>query len=179
MKRLLAGLTFLLWVFVSSSAFAGMPIKQAGNFGVGLGVGTTAFPISVKYFLDPTLSLQGNIGAFRGPYYGCGRWRRDRYRGYSCGYVGDALGIGGDVLYEGGPLAGNEDVNLSWEVGGGAGIGVGDPGFAMALAFVAGLQLNIEAIPIDLVLEYRLPLYFVPFFDIIEIDFTGHVRYYF
>lgn len=175
MKRWFTGILFFAAVlFASQSAFAGMPIKQAGNFGIGLGVGTTAAPISLKYFLDSTLSIQGNVGWWRGWGWGCGR--RDRYCG---GYYNDALGLGADILYEGGPLAGNENLTLDWEVGGGAGIGIADYGFGLAAAFVLGLQLNIHAIPIDFVVEYRPALYIVEFFDFNWVDFTGHIRYYF
>lgn len=180
MKRWTVTLLFFAAMLLggTQSAFAGMPIKQAGNFGVGLGVGTTAAPISLKYFLDSSLSIQGNVGWWRGWGWGCGRYRGDR-RYYCGGYYNDALGIGADILYEGGPLAGNESVTLDWEVGGGAGIGLGDRSFGLAAAFVAGLQLNIHAIPIDLVVEYRPSIYFVPGFGINWIDFTGHIRYYF
>lgn len=180
MKRWIVASLFFTALLLggSQSAFAGMPIKQAGNFGVGLGVGTTAAPISLKYFLDSSLSLQGNVGWWRGWGWGCNRRSRDRYY-CGGGYYNDALGIGADILYEGGPLAGNESVTLDWEVGGGVGIGLGDRTFGLAAAFVAGLQLNIHAIPIDLVVEYRPSIYFVPGFDINWIDFTGHIRYYF
>lgn len=178
MKRWLVGFLFAVALLAvgPQSAFAGMPIKQGGNFGIGLGVGTTALPISLKYFLDSTMSIQGNVGVWRGWGWGCDRGRRG-----SCGryYRNDALGLGADFLYEGGPLAGNENLTLDWEVGGGAGIGLSDIDFGLAVAFVAGLQLNIHALPIDLVVEYRLPIYFVPDFDINFVDFTGHIRYYF
>jgi hypothetical protein len=181
MKRwLVAFVFFAAMVCGSQSAFAGMPIKQAGNFGIGLGVGTTAAPISGKYFLDSTLSIQGNVGWWRGWWGGCGRYnRRNNRYDYCGGYTRDALGLGADLLYEGGTLAGNESVTLDWEIGGGAGIGVGNRTFGLAAAFVAGLQLNIHALPIDLVLEYRPGLYLVPYFAFSWFDFTGHVRYYF
>lgn len=169
----------LVFAGVSSTAHAGMPIKQAGNFGIGLGAGTTAVPISMKYFLDSSFSIQGNVGWWwRGGFGGCHYY--DRYRRYRGGCYGgpDALGLGADFLFEGGPLVGNQNVTLDWEVGGGAGIGLADYAFGLAGAFVAGLQLNIHAIPIDLVLEYRLIVGFVPYyFD--PIEFTGHIRYYF
>lgn len=180
-RVLVASCVLALCTLVGSTAFAGMPIKQGGNFGVGLGVGTTAAPISLKYFLDSSTSLQGNVGWFHGPIYGCGRYYRNRYRDYyGCGvYRTDALGLSADFLLEGGPLVGNQDVSLDWEVGGGAGIGLGNTAFALAGAFVAGLQLNIHAVPIDLVVEYRPKVFFVPFFEIFWLEFSGHIRYYF
>lgn len=181
--RCLVGSIFVLLISLATApAFAGMPIKQGGNFGIGLGVGTTAAPISLKYFLDSSTSIQGNVGWWKGGWWGCGRYdRRDRY--YNCGYYsGNSLGVSADFLFEGGPLVGNESVSLDWEIGGGAGIGVGGgraENFGLAAAFVAGLQLNIHAIPLDLVAEYRPHIYIVPGFGINWVDFTGHVRYYF
>lgn len=176
MKRWIAGfLFFATMVLGSSSAFAQMPIKQAGNFGIGLGVGTTAAPISLKYFLADNLSLQGNAGWWRG--WGWGNCSR-----YGCGYYREALGLSGDILVEGGPITGNADLSLDWEAGGGVGIGVGGSrygGFGLAVAGVVGLQLNIHALPIDLVVEYRPSIYLLPDFAWNLVDFTGHIRYYF
>ena len=181
MKRWMLSIMLFATVWLTAgSAFAGMPIKQAGNFGIGLGVGTTAAPLSMKYFLDSALSLQGNVGWWRGwGWGGCGRFR-GRDRDYYCGgYYRDAFGLGADLLYEGGPLTGNESVTLDWEAGGGAGIGISDFGFGLGIAGVVGLQLNIHAVPLDIVIEYRPAIYFVPGFAINWLDFTGHVRYYF
>lgn len=183
MTKLFIALSLFLAASFSSMqpAHAGKPIKQAGNFGVGLGVGTTAAPISMKYFLSSSLSVQGNAGWWRGWWggYGCGNnGDRDR-QDYCGGYYRNAFGIGADLLYEGGTLVGNRDLSLDWEIGGGIGLGVGDSSFGMAAAFVTGLQLNIHAIPLDFVVEYRPALYIVPGFGLNVIDFTGHVRYYF
>ena len=178
MKRSLVGFVFFFAMLVGGvqTASAGMPIKQAGNFGIGLGSGTTAAPISLKYFLESNLSIQGNVGWWRGWWGGCG----SRNRRYYCGgYYRDALGLGGDVLFEGGTLAGNESVTLDWQAGGGVGIGVSDVTFGLAIAGNLGLQLNIHAIPIDIVLEYRPAAYFVPDFALNFVDFSGQVRYYF
>lgn len=172
----------ILSLFGTQSAFAGGPIKQAGNFGLGLGVGTTAAPISLKYYLSSALSIQGNAGWWRGWWggYGCGHVH-DRYRDYYCGggYYRNALGLGADLLFEGGPLVGNSDLSLDWEIGGGVGIGIGDVGFGMGVAFVTGLELDIHAIPLDFVIEYRPAIFILPGFALNVIDFTGHVRYYF
>lgn len=185
MKSWLIALVVGSLMFVSTSAFAqnatastgASAVEQAGNFGLGLGVGTTAAPISLKYFFDSTLSIQGNVGWWRGPFYGCGRGRGNWCGG---GYYNNALGVSADVLYEGnGPLAGNQNIALDWEIGGGAGIGVDNYDFGFAAAFVAGLQLELNVVPLDFVLEYRLPVYIVPSFWPVFVDFTGQIRYYF
>ncbi len=148
-------------------------LKQTGNFGIGLGVGTFASLISAKYFLSPSLSLQGNLGPYRYNWY-CNNRRR-------CGrWGGDSLALSADILAERGPLVGNSDISLGWQIGGGAGVGFygGGGGADLAVAFVTGLQLNIHALPIDLVLEWRPKVILNgPFFDFW--DATGHVRYYF
>ena len=174
-RTLTATLMFAGIMALSSTAWAGKPIKQAGNFGIGLGTGTTAAPVSLKYFLSDSLSLQGNAGWWRGPVR-CSRDYRDRYG--NCGFYRSALGLSADILFEGGPLVGNEDVSLDWELGAGAGLGVGD-GVGVAIAGVAGLQVNIHAVPIDIVVEYRPNLTLVPGVSFEFIDFTGHIRYYF
>lgn len=176
MKRCIAGFLFFTVMLAGSSAFAQMQIKQAGNFGIGLGAGTTAYPISLKYFLSDTLSVQGNVG--------WARWGWGWGNGYYGGWGWRALGLGADILYEGGTLAGNSDLTLDWEVGGGAGLtlaGGRGASLGLAVAGVVGLQLNIHALPIDFVVEYRPTLWFVPNGDLwfAPVDFTGHVRYYF
>lgn len=183
MKRFLVAMSvFAALAFAGvSDAQAGMPIKQAGNLGLGFGVGTTAAPISVKYFLSGTSSLQGNIGYWRGPWFGGGRFcDRNRYDGYCGGGYNSSLGLGGDYLLEGGPLVGNADISLDWQAGGGAGIGIGGGGdFGLAVAGNVGLQANIHAIPIDVVVEYRPGFYIVPRFAFDFWNFTAHIRYYF
>jgi hypothetical protein len=177
MKRFFAAVVvvFSVGLFGVADAQAGMPIKQAGNLGIGFGVGTTAVPISVKYFLSGTSSIQGNIGWWRGPW--AGRFCDDfgRYcRGYS-----NSLGLSGDYLLEGGPLVGNSEISLDWQAGGGVGIGVSEFDFGLAVSGNVGLQVNIHAIPIDFVVEYRPGFYIVPDFFFDWWNFTGHIRYYF
>ena len=96
-------------------------IKQAGNFGIGLGAGTYTSLLSMKYFLSSDLSLQGVVGPYRYGFYcnrgyygrGCNGWRRN-----------DALAVSLDVLSERGTIAGNGDLTLDWQIGGGVGLGI-------------------------------------------------------
>ena len=179
MKRFFAAAVVVLAMGLvgTPDAQAGMPIKQGGNLGLGFGVGTTAVPISVKYFLSGTSSIQGNIGWWRGP-WGGGRFC-DRYDRYCRGSYNNSLGLSGDYLIEGPPLVGNGDISLDWQAGGGVGIGVSDRDFGLAVAGNVGLQVNIHAIPIDFVVEYRPGFYVVPDFFFDWWNFTGHIRYYF
>lgn len=179
MKRFFAAMAVFLALGLAgtSEAQAGMPIKQGGNLGVGFGVGTTAAPFSVKYFLSGTSSIQGNIGWWRGPWQG-GRFC-DRYGRYCRGSYNNSLGVSGDYLLEGGPLVGNADISLDWQAGGGVGLGVSEFDFGLAVAGNVGLQVNIHAIPIDIVVEYRPGFYIVPVFSLDWFNLTGHIRYYF
>ena len=173
-RRLVILAAFLGTVLWAQTAFSQMYIKQAGNFGLGIGAGTFATGLSMKYFLSSDTSIQGNVGWWRGGYY-C----RNNSR-YSCGFYRDALALSADFLLERGPLTGNSDITLDWEIGAGVGLGFDDTGdFGLGVSGVAGLQVNIHALPIDLVLEYRPGFLFVPGFGLDLINFTGHVRYYF
>ena len=75
---------------------------------------------------------------------------------------------------------GNGKIDLAWHVGGGLGLALFEsaPVFDLAAAFVLGLQLDINVIPIDIVVEYRPKVVVTaPAFDLV--DFTAHIRYFF
>ncbi len=173
-KRIILLLSILM--FSASPAFArspfsGKPIKKAGNFGVGVGAGTLATGLSMKYFLSDSTSVQGNVGFWRGC-FGCGRFRGNFYS--------DALALSVDFLLERGPLGGDSQFSVDWEIGAGGGLGFNDnANLGLGVSGVLGLQLNIHAIPIDLVIEFRPGIIIVPDVYLNLVDFTGHVRYYF
>lgn len=145
-------------------------IKKSGNLGVGVGAGTLATGLSLKYFLSDDTSVQGNLGFSRGC-VGCGR-RGGRY-------YNESVAASVDFLLERGPIAGDEKLSLDWEIGAGAGLGLTDSTITVAAAGVIGLQLNIHALPIDIVVEFRPGAVVVPEVYLNLVDFTGHVRYYF
>ncbi len=146
-------------------------IKKAGNLGIGVGAGTLATGLSLKYFLSDATSVQGNLGFSRGC-YGCGR--------YGGRYYSESIAVSVDCLLERGPLMGDSQFSLDWEIGAGGGVGFSDGGnLALAVSGVVGLQLNIHALPIDLVIEFRPGVVVVPDVYLNLVDFTGHVRYYF
>ena len=145
-------------------------IKKAGNLGIGVGAGTLATGLSLKYFLSDFTSVQANVGFSRGC-FGCGR--------FGGRYYSESVAASVDFLLERGPIVGDNKLSLDWEIGAGAGVGLSDRNVAIAAAGVIGLQLNIHALPIDVVLEFRPGVVLVPEFYLNLVDFTGHVRYYF
>jgi len=158
---------------VVEPAAAANKVRANGNFGIGLGGGTFATGVSMKYFLDAPLSVQGTIGWWRGRYWCSGR---------HCGYGGgDSFALSADLLWEMPRFAGNEAVEVAWMLGGGVGLGIDDfdNDFGLGAAFVIGIELNIQPVPIDIVLEYRPGIYFLPGVSFDPVNFTGHIRYFF
>lgn len=157
---------------LATTGHAGPGVRQVGKLGLGLGAGTFATGLSAKYFLDRPLAVQGNVGWWRNPYY-CTR--------NACYGGGDSLSLSADLLFEQAPFAGNAQVQVAWAIGGGVGFGIDDFDNQVGLgaAFVAGLEINVDVIPLDVVIEYRPGFVFLPGFAIDAVNFTGHVRYYF
>ena len=163
---------FAMPAFAKTGLGAPRAIKKGGNLGIGVGAGTLATGLSLKYFLSDDTSIQANAGFWRGCFGCSSRYRSNYYR--------EAVAISVDFLLERGPIVGDNQLSLDWEIGAGGGLGFGDNGgLGLGVAGVAGLQLNIHALPIDIVVEFRPTIVIVPdvYFNIV--DFTGHVRYYF
>ncbi len=180
LKQTFFRILIALLLLIPASAFAaggwkgGKQVRSAGNIGVGLGTGTFASGLSLKYFADPTFAIQGNIGLWRDRWWGKNR----DYRYYG---GGDSLALSVDALFEQGVFAGNGDIDLAWNFGLGAGLGLSDynNSIGVAGAGVLGLEILINVIPIDLVLEFRPTVQIVPDVRFDLIDFTGHIRFYF
>ena len=156
--KVVATSMLLLGLLASTPAFADAPIRQAGNFGLGIGGGTYNSGLSLKYYTTGSQALQGVVGF---------NLRRDW------------IGLNLDYLFEMPALATGSVVELGWNLGPGVAVGISDYGVGAAVAGVAGLELNFNPIPIDLVLEWRPSLNVVPNVDIDLIGFTGHIRFYF
>jgi hypothetical protein len=171
MRRLFV--LMLFFVVASSSVLArAEPVRRVGHFGLGLGAGTYATGLSTKYFFERSMAVQGNLGWWRDPYYCIG---------HRCYGGGDSLALSADLLFERPSFAGNEQVNVAWALGGGVGLGLED-GFdrlGLAAAFVIGIEVNVDVVPLDIAIEYRPGIAFIPDFDIDPVNFSGHVRYYF
>lgn len=160
MKRAgIVGMMSLALLCVSAPAFADSPVRQAGNFGIGLGSSNRAAGLSMKYFMTGSQALQGTIGVPFG---------------------GNYIGLGADYLFELPALYSGEVLELGWSIGPGVGLGLGRDSYIGADAgLVAGLEFNFNPIPIDLVLEWRPNVDILPDFGLDFINFSGHLRYYF
>lgn len=149
--------TLLVVLFLSASAKAERRGRGPGTFGLGLGAGTlTRLGLSAKYFMGDT-ALQANVG--------CGGW--------SC----SSVGLSADYLFEVPPLIKGRVLDIGLGAGFGAGVGLHDHP-AIAAAGVIGLEGNFNSIPLDLVVEWRPTLLFVPDTHLKLDEFTGHVRVY-
>lgn len=149
--------TTLALCAVSATAHAGAPIRQGGNFGLGVGSGTSAYGLSLKYYMSGRQAIQATAGIGWGGY----------------------LGVGGDYLFEMPEFFSSSVVNLGWNLGPGVGVGLGNDGLYTGASFVGGFEFNFNPVPIDLVLEWRPTLDILPGLDVDLIDFSGHLRFYF
>jgi hypothetical protein len=154
----------------------GMQIRNGGNIGLGIGQGTLANGLSLKYFADSSFAIQGNLGYWRS--WGGFRDCRNDYCRY---YGGNSFALSVDALFEQETLAGNQNVELAWNFGVGGGLGVSEYNDTVgaAVAGILGLEVLINAIPIDIVLEWRPSALIAPGFYLDLVHFTGHIRFYF
>lgn len=144
--------------------------REKGHFGLGLGAGTSVAGVSMKYFLADAFSIQGVVGL--------------------SGYGGnEALGVSADFLFEMPAFYKNaEALDIAWELGAGAYTWIGND-LHFGIQGVAGIQFNLNVIPLDIVLEYRPNFHFAGpyygnnpnyndgfYFD--PVSFGGHIRFY-
>lgn len=142
------------------TASAGTPVQSPGNFGLGLGAGTHVSGISGKYWLASDFSAQAVVGA-----WGLGRG------------TGGALGVSADGLFELPRLLQDDALDIGWNIGPGVNLAVGNA-VGLGVNGVLGLEFNIHAVPIDIVLEYRPGISVIPDVNADLIGFGGHIRVY-
>ncbi len=114
----------------------------------------------MKHFLTKGTAVQGVVGAYGG-------------------WEGGGLGLNADYLIERPPIASGEVIDLAWNFGAGAGVGIHDNSAAVAVSGVLGLEFAFVPAPIDLVIEYRPTLGVVPGIGVDLINATGHLRWFF
>lgn len=139
-------------------------LRHAGNFGLGFGGGTYGGGISAKYFASDTTAFQGTLNA----------WANKN---------GSAIVANGDYLVEMPDLANLDGMDIGWSIGPGVGLGLETAGsynsVTLGISGLAGLEFNLNVIPLDIVLEYRPRLLLIDIVDFELVTFGGHVRYYF
>ncbi len=162
-----------LLLFVSSPAFALAgpgEFREAGRFGLGVGAGTSTAGVSMKYFFNSGLALQGVVGAGYGS------------RSYNPGPGGgwdSSIAASADLLFEMPAFYETDGVNLAWSVGPGLGAWFDDDYAALAVAGAIGFEVNITAVPMDVVVEYRPRILIVPDVAADWWNLGAHVRYIF
>ncbi len=129
-------------VSLAPSIAEAKPIHAPGRMGIGLGSGTYANGLSLKYFAAESMALQFNLGTVGGS-------GADRFSDFQ------GVAASGDVLIENGPLLASALLNIDWSYGIGAGVASFNDNLALAASGVLGLELNLNVLPVDLVLEYR------------------------
>ena len=140
------------------------------GFGLGLGQGTGVSGISGKVHTGDT-AFQGVIGNWWG---GWGVHTRRGYRRYRTG----GLGFSGDILFNMPSIHDAGAVTIAWNLGGGAAVGVHPDWMALRGQFVAGLEFLFPEVPLDVVLELRPSVRFVPFDLFPRFSAGGHIRFY-
>ncbi len=144
--------------------------REPGRFGLGVGAGTSTAGLSAKYFFSDDLALQGVVGA------GYGASSYDPGPG---GNWDSSLALSADLLFEMPAFYSTEGVDLAWSIGPGIGTWLSDSYFALALSGAVGFEVNITAVPVDLVVEYRPRVLLVPDVAVDFYNLSGHFRYYF
>jgi hypothetical protein len=132
--------------------------RNPGSFGIGLGSATLASGLSLKQFAGPT-AFQFTVGCWRS----------------SCS---NALAASLDFLVNMPAFSTSEFLSVAWNFGGGGALGIGDSSLGAAAAFVVGLEFNFQALPIDLVLEWRPGIRVVPDVGIGLLNTGAHLRLY-
>jgi len=160
----------LALLLLPATAHAAAPIQNGGNLGLGLGAGTGVTGLSVKYFIGADFALQGVLGP----------WNALDLDPLSSGINSSSSGsfaVSLDFILESQPVINGTFMDVAFNWGGGLAI-VPDSGPLAGAAGIGGLELNFEAIPIDVVFEYRPHVWFYPDVDFDWVGFTGHIRVY-
>lgn len=148
-------------------------VRRAGALGLGLGAGTSAAGLSVKYWISERFALQAVAGA-----------AYDRAQGQPSHSLVETdpgwqagVGLSVDLLHEGNSIAELDDLELGWSAGGGAGLWATDD-LGLAVGGVLGLELGFLTIPLDLVAEYRPRVLILPEPTMDWFSLSGHLRWY-
>ena len=143
---------------------ASAPAHAGRTVGVGLGSSTLSSGVSVKWQAKGGGGMQLVAGPFgNGLFYG--------------GY-GNSLGVNLDGLRDMGQIGNLGPISVGWSLGGGGGVGVGGT-LAAAAAGVAGLNFELEPVPLEFSIEYRPTLIIIPTVGVDVLNASGHLRWWF
>lgn len=170
MKKLVMVLVAAFAMVVAAPAAAQAQDSRPGGFGLGLGQATGVSGISGKIHTGD-IALQGVVGNWWG-----GWGRRYHYDGPR---RRNGLGLSFDILANMETFHDADVVQLAWNLGGGAAVGVHpdwDP--RVRGQFVAGLEFIFPEVPLDLVIEYRPHLQLTPGWGFHLFGAGAHIRFY-
>lgn len=145
----------LLGLMMPAVGWAATPIQRGSNLGLGIGGGEGLTGLSVKYFIGSDFALQGVIGVWN-PLGFENQWLLADAPGFSP--EANGFGFNLDALFESQPWISGSAVDLAFD--GGLGVnaiptGIGPGSDWLGISLVGGFEVDIEAIPVDLVFEYR------------------------
>ncbi|MFU8806856.1 MAG: hypothetical protein ACNA8W_23820 [Bradymonadaceae bacterium] len=158
MKRYLITLAASFLLFATTLAPDAHAQRNPGNLGIGLGSATLASGLSVKQFAGPT-AFQLTAGCWRS-------------------HCSNGVAASLDFLINMPALSTSQFLSVAWNFGGGGALGVGEGSLGAAAAFILGLEVNFQAIPIDLVLEWRPALRILDSIGISPFGAGAHLRFY-
>lgn len=126
----------------------GFDFRRRGHFGVGATAGTFLDGLSVKGMVSARDAVQVSVGLAVGPFT---YWRRP------------AVGLAVDYLHEADLLVDGDEVAVAWNIGIALSTRVGPPGrgrndalsVGIGLGPVAGIEVLLRRVPVDLTFEYR------------------------
>ncbi len=183
MTRILA----LMALWLPGAAWGAAPIQNGSNFGLGVGGGQGVTGLSLKYFIGADFSLQSTLGVWD-PLGLPNTW----LLGNAYAFDRQSAGFGAtfDALFESQPWISGAAVDLAFNGGMGAtfapGAGTGAGADWLGVSLVGGFEVDVEVVPVDLVIEYRPNLWLLsglpdgsPFTDNVDwLAFVVHLRVY-
>jgi len=159
-------------LLASSPASAAPPIRNGGNIGLGLGATTQIVGLDTKYWMNESMSFQMVLGSY----------------GLLGGLDPLVLGVDADLLLELPSLYDSDDFDLGVNAGvGGIFASSLDVDMVGGANLIVGIEANIDAVPLDVGLDYRPAIFFLDDLDGLGgesfrldlVEFGAHIRYWF
>lgn len=144
----------LVALWIPGAAHAVAPIQEGANLGLGVGGGMGVTGLSVKYFIGSDFALQGVFGGWNLLGLQPIDWQLAGAAGFNRPSAG--FGFNVDALFESQPWVNGSAVDLAFN--GGLGLNVLPTSLNddwLGLSLVGGFEIDLEVIPIDIVIEYR------------------------